>query len=103
MATFWITFRIEDRNVGGRTYDDRRSALYEAVRVRSSQWWLKPTSYVAFESDHSLDALAEACKLAISPDHDLFLMREMDAKGAIICGNNDDRDIYKLMPYLRTL
>jgi hypothetical protein len=103
MATFWLTFRIEDRNVGGRTYDDRRNALYEAVRTRASRWWVKPTSYVAFESQHSLDDLAGACRSSISPAHDLFLIREMDSKNAIICGNNDDKDIYILMPYLRTL
>jgi hypothetical protein len=103
MATFWLTFRIENRTVGGRSYDQRRDALYEAIRQHTKKWWLKPTSFVAFESTQSIDAIADACRVAIAESHDLFLIREMDTKSAIICGNNDDRDIYILMPYLKTL
>lgn len=103
MAAFWLTFRIENRVVGGRTYDERRQALYDAIQQRTTKWWLKPTSFIAFESSHSLGAIAAASKLAIAPSHDLFLMREMDTQNAIICGSNDDGDIYQLMPYLKLL
>lgn len=103
MAVYWLTFRVENQSVGGRSYDVRRQSLYDTIRQRTSRWWLKPTSFIAFESSHSIDALAAACQQAIAPSHDLFLIREMDTKSAIICGNNDDRDIYQLMPYLKTL
>jgi hypothetical protein len=103
MATYWITFRIADHNVGNRTYDDRYKDLQGAVRLRASKWWIKPTSFIAFASEDAIGAIAQACKDAIAPMYDLFLIREMDTKSAIICGNNDDDDIYLLMPYLKKL
>jgi hypothetical protein len=103
MAALWLTFRIADRTVGSLTYDDRLKALQEAVRLRASKWWRKPTSFIAFESSEDIGTLASACKSAIAPSHDLFLIREMDRQSAIICGNNDDDDIFKLMPYLKKL
>jgi hypothetical protein len=103
MAAYWITFRIADHNAGNRSYDDRYKDLQETIRLRASKWWLKPTSFIAFESANDIDTLAAACKGAIAPNYDLFLIREMDTKSAIICGNNDDNDIYLLMPYLKKL
>ena len=103
MTSYWITFRIANRTVNGKTYDARYEALREAIRLRSSKWWLKPTSYIAFASQDEIDVLAKACKAAIAPEYDMFLMRKMDEKNAIICGANDDRDIYDLMPYLESI
>lgn len=103
MATYWITFRLADRTVGNRTYDARLKDLQEAVRLRASKWWLKPTSFIAFESADDIGTLAAACREAIAPTHDLFLIRAMDKMSAIICGNNDDGDIFVLMPYLKKL
>jgi len=103
MAAFWLTFRIANKTIRGKAYDERRNALYEAVQHNCSKWWLTPTSFIAFESASSIDRLATVCKEAIEPSEDMFLIRMMDTKSAIICGANDDKDIFDLMPYLKVL
>ena len=103
MTVYWTSFRIANVTVGGQSYDQRYAALQEAVRVHVTKWWLEPISFIAFSSEHSINSIATACKRAIDPSYDLFLIREMDRKSAIICGKNDDDDIFDLMPYLETI
>jgi hypothetical protein len=103
MATYWITFRIADATVAGRSYEDRYNSLVKIITDNSATWWGKTTSYLAFTWDESIDSIAAKCKAAIAPSQDLFLIREMDKQSARICGKNDDDDIYKLMPYLKSI
>lgn len=103
MATYWITFRIADVTVAGRSYEDRYNALVKIVTDTSPKWWGQTTSYLAFTSDQSIGSIATKFKAAVAPSHDLFLLREMDKQSARICGKNDDRDIYDLMPYLQSI
>ena len=100
MATYWITFRIAEDRVGSRTYEDRYKALQDAIHQRATQWWAEPTSFYAFTSLASIDTLAAEFKRAIAPSHDVFLIRVMDTKSAIICGKNSDKDVFAMMPYL---
>mgnify|MGYP001467596370 CR=1 FL=1 len=100
MATYWITFRIADVTVSGRSYEDRYNALVKIVTGNSPKWWVQTTSYLAFTSDQGIGSIAAEFKAAIAPSHDLFLIRQMDKQSARICGKNDDKYIYDLMPYL---
>lgn len=101
MSTYWVTFRIEDKTVGGRTYDDRYKAFYDAIKTRCQMWWLPPTSFVVFDSTHDIDTLARAFKVALSEQHDLFLLGMTDFKSARIFGANNDQDVYKLIAFLK--
>lgn len=103
MAVHWLTFRIDTRTIGNRTYDNRRTALYQAVADNTSKWWIEPTSFLAFESSNDIRTIASACKAAIAPAYDVFLIREMDAKSALICGKVEESAIFELMPYLKVL
>jgi hypothetical protein len=103
MSSYWVTFRIADRVVNGRTYDVRYEALKDAIKRHASKWWLEPTSFIAFSSANDIGAISAACKAAIVPQYDMFLIRKMDEKSAIICGANEDRDIYEMMPYLKSI
>ncbi|HEY8037953.1 MAG TPA: hypothetical protein VIF37_20450 [Methylobacter sp.] len=103
MTTYWITFRIADARVGSKSYEDRYNALIEAIDTVATGFWGETTSFIAFSSGKSIDTIAAACKSAIAPTHDLFLIRVMDTKSAIICGKNEDQDIFALMPYLKKL
>lgn len=103
MATYWITFRIEQRTVNGRSYAERYEALQQAVLGSATRYWQEPTSFIAFETSASIDAVSTVCKASIAPSHDLFLVREMDKQNARICGQNGDKDIQDLMPYLKAI
>ena len=100
MATFWVTFRIADEYVDGHDDDDRRLMLYEAIRQASNgKWWKEPTSFVLFSSDLSIDAIAEQIRDAISPIHDIVLIREDGVKSARVVGLVEDEDLFEFMDY----
>ncbi|MET4067046.1 16S rRNA C1402 (ribose-2'-O) methylase RsmI [Bradyrhizobium sp. S3.2.6] len=101
MTVYWLTFRIHEATVGGRTYEKRYEALNDAVRTNCTQWWKDPTSFIAFESASTIKSLINALAGAVAESHDMFLIREMDTKSAGIYGKIVDQDIFKLMPYLQ--
>jgi hypothetical protein len=101
MATYWVTFRIENQTIGGRTYDERYRGFQEAVRQRTTHWWLPPTSFIVFDSESDIDTLCRYLQAPLSRAHDVFLIGMPDYKSARIFGVNSDRDIYKLMPFLK--
>lgn len=101
MATYWMTFRIAERRVDGRDDDDRRAALYETVRLATNrQWWKEPTSFVLFRSEYSITDTVDAIRTAISEQHDLVLLRDLDTKAARVLGVVEDTDLFDLMPYV---
>ena len=99
-TTYWLTFRIDEHTINGKSYNERYTALYAAIQTRATRWWLDPTSFIAFESDSSIDQLCTALKGALAASHDMFLLREIDRKEARLFGKQKDPDIKILMPYL---
>ena len=97
---YWITFRIAYETAAGRSYDDRYEAFTNAVIASSSSYWAQTTSFYVIDSNISIDTLVATLKHEFSPSKDLFLIRQVDTKSARICGQNDDNDIFTLMPYL---
>jgi hypothetical protein len=100
MSTYWVTFRIEDKIVNGKDYDDRYDPLIAKLRGMGRYWDI-PTSYVAFETDRDIDPLVRYFTQSLSADHDVFLICEIGVKSARIWGANPDDDIFTLMPYLK--
>jgi hypothetical protein len=102
MAAYWVTFRIAERTVSGRDDDDRREALYEAIRkrVEGNKWWREPTSFVLFNSASGIADLASAIKQAVAPDYDVVLIRAAETKDARVIGPVD-KDLFDLMPYVQ--
>jgi len=103
VTTYWLTFRLSARSVNYITYDDRRQALLAAVERHSTDRWEEPTSFLAFRSGSTIEAISKACKLAIAPSWDMFLIREMDRQNARIGGLVLDRKIFQMMPYLKAV
>jgi hypothetical protein len=101
MAVYWLTFRLHEERVSGSSYEQRYQALYKAIETAATKWWTEPTSFVAFESSQNIGSIAKACKQAIAPSHDVVLLRAMDTQSAILIGEADDPDIFKLIPYLK--
>jgi hypothetical protein len=99
MTTYWLSFRLHENS----TYEERYAALENIVLSNSSMYWKETTSFIVFSSNISIQSVAASIKRVINPKIDLFLIRILDTKSAIICGNNQDQDIYKLIPYLITI
>jgi hypothetical protein len=99
MATYWITFRIQERSHYSRSDDARRQALYDAVRgLAHRKWWVEPTSFILFTSDWSIDEIASAISEAVATQFDVVLIRDAESKVARAIGPVD-ADLFELMPY----
>lgn len=99
MATYWLSFRIGDDDSYAKRYDD----LVEAIRLITNQhWWLETTSFIVFESDHSIDDLVSTVKGLIDEEIDLVLIGMPNFKSARLIGSSSDDTIKKLMPFLKT-
>lgn len=104
LVDYWLTFRIESVTVGGVTSTQRRDALYAAIREVCGSWWIEPTSFIFFDSTQSMSALASKCKAAISPAHDLVIIRKLNVQEARAIGKVQDIQMLKaFMPYLSTV
>lgn len=103
MATFWLSFRIEYKDVGGKSYEDRYTALTDALAAVRGNFWEETSSFMIFESDLPIAQIAARAKAAIAPTHDLFVIRELDKQSAIGCGCINDQDLFVLMPYAKKL
>jgi hypothetical protein len=101
MAVFWLTFRLHEAKISGKSYEERYKALYAVIDNVSTQWWIETTSFIAFESAEGISTIAARCKRAIAPSHDVVLIRLMDTKTAYLVGTAEDHTIYQLMPYLK--
>lgn len=101
MAKYWLSFRIADREAGGRTYNERYDDFKNAVEALATTYWNETTSFYVFESQFGLIDLTRALQSQIHEDYDLFIIRELDRKAGMICGDYSDPSIFTLMPYLQ--
>lgn len=99
MATYWLTFRIEERSANYRSDDARRDALYDVIRnLAHTKWWVEPTSFILFESELRIDDIASSVREVVAPEYDIVLIRDAENKAARVIGPVDP-DLFLLMPY----
>lgn len=97
MATYWLTFRLQDDS----TYSERYSALEEAVRTNASEWWFEASSFYLFTSELEVGELASEIKSAIRPSTDVAVLGMTEFKEMRVIGHNTDNDIYKIVPFAK--
>lgn len=98
MVAYWLSFRVAEHDVEGRSGHDRRTALEEVVYEASGpDWWDATTSFMIFNSDWRFSDLTNRMKAAISQADDVFLIRKLNYRQARICGKVDDLDIFRLI------
>lgn len=103
MAIYWMSFTLDSKIVDGKDYSTRWSALTHDVKSISTGWWEETTAFLIFETTKTISEVASVAKAAVSPAHDIVLIRKMDAQSAVIFGPVSDKDVFKLMPYLKTV
>lgn len=98
MSTYWITFRLKD----GYDYDERYGELQETIRqLTDRDWWLEPTSFIAFKSTLSTSQIAAKIKAVIDTSTDVVLLTRIGYKDHRLIGSVEDTDVYKLFPDLQ--
>ncbi|MCS0463778.1 MULTISPECIES: hypothetical protein [Rhizobium] len=73
MDNYFISFRIASKTAGGKTYDQRREALVEAVHSDSG-FWDGTTSFLAVSSPLNTGAFAKQAASALSRDDDMLIV-----------------------------
>ncbi|MFN3764510.1 MAG: hypothetical protein ACK4R3_02965 [Aliihoeflea sp.] len=99
MATHWLSFRLADNS----TYSERYDKLLEAIRERSSKWWLETSAFLVFDTTHDIDQIAAAAKAAVDPRFDIVLIGMTDFKSARLIGASQDKDIFGLIPFVKNV
>jgi hypothetical protein len=73
LYTYCISFRIADRTVNGRTYDERRQSLIAAVRGNNG-FWDGTTSLLLVESTLDTNALTKRASAGLSAEYDQLVV-----------------------------
>ena len=97
METYWLSFRLKD----DQTYDRRYEALSQAIRFRTDKWWIEPSAFFLFRSASTIDQLAQAVRDAIDPSKDLAIIGMSNIKACRIVGDNQDTDVFELVPFAK--
>lgn len=69
----WSTFRLKR----DATYDTRYAAMVKAFNEAGTNFWEETTSFVAFDTTHTIDQVAAHVKAAINPQTDLLVFRQV--------------------------
>jgi hypothetical protein len=77
MATYCVTFRIANRSVGGRTYDERRQSIVDALHGHGG-YWEETTSFVIANSDLDTTSFTVNASKGLSADHDMLAAFDPD-------------------------
>ena len=88
---YWITFRLKQN----ATWNARYSALIAALNRIGSNFWNEPTSFVAFDSVHLIDAVANRLKTAIDPTTDILLLVLSDTEKCRYIGTPENLSAFK--------
>ena len=99
MSAYWLPFRIED----DLTSDDRRQELYDEIAKlipTNQDYWVEPTSFIAFKSSKSIDAIKSLIETIIDTDKDIVLLVRIGYKSYRLIGNYSDEDVFRMFPEL---
>ncbi|TAX50374.1 hypothetical protein ELH99_09485 [Rhizobium leguminosarum] len=73
MATYFLSFRIADKTVNGKSYAERRQAMIDAVRTKGHGFWDGTTSFLVVESGLSTQGIAANASAALSSSDDMLV------------------------------
>jgi hypothetical protein len=103
-TAYWLNFRIEDDETARKPNQKARyEALVEVVEEYALTWWRQSPSLYIFDTNIDIDRVAPLFKQCINPACDFFMLGEMGKEEVRIFGRYNDKDIFKVMPYLKEL
>lgn len=73
MFTYYITFRIADKTANGKTYDERRKSLIDAIRSGGG-YWEETTPFILVESKLHTAPLAKHASQGLSAKDDMLVV-----------------------------
>ena len=77
-SNYCVTFRIANRTINGRTYDERREMLINNVRKERMGYWDEPTSFILVESALDTPSFARRAVSGLPHDDLVFVFDPAD-------------------------
>lgn len=74
MDTYFVTFRIAELTIGGKTPTERRNKLVENVRSENCGYWAETTSFLIVESSLNTPDFSKHATQGLSPEHDMVVV-----------------------------
>lgn len=73
MYTYAVTFRIANETVSGKTYDQRRQSIVDAVYAKGRGYWDETTSFFLVSSDLSTPDFVKKASSGLSASKDMLV------------------------------
>ncbi len=73
MSTYCVTFRIADGTVGGKTYEERRQSIIDAVYPKGGGYWEETTSFILVNSDLNTHDFAKKASSGLNVANDMLV------------------------------
>jgi hypothetical protein len=77
MNTYCVSFRIADRTVAGKTYQERYDCLMnnlKSTQVKGSGFWMEPTSFALVESHLDTESFAAKAVSGLDKKNDIVFV-----------------------------
>ena len=101
MSNYCITFRLANKTVGGKTYQNRYDLLVSNAITQGKGFWDEPTSFFFVES--ALDTNAYAAKVCkgLSAADDLVIVFDPSDMSACYFGVVEHLEVLVFLPLLK--
>jgi hypothetical protein len=73
MSTYCVTFRVADKTLNGKTYDERRQSIVDAVRTEDMGYWEETTSFFLVESNLQTEPFAKKASTGLDATNDMLV------------------------------
>jgi len=93
MFTYCVTFRIVNKTVNGKSYDDRRQQMLAAFDEKDVGFWDEPTSFILANSSLTADSFAKRLSKGLSSTDDLLFVFEISDHSASYFGALQHEDV----------
>ncbi|MDP9872348.1 hypothetical protein J2S88_000541 [Agrobacterium tumefaciens] len=87
MSTYCVAFRIAAKSVNGRSYEERRDSVIDAIYAKGEGYWDELTSFFIVTSPLSTKQFAERASAGLSREDDLLLAFDPGDMSSAYFGN----------------
>jgi hypothetical protein len=100
MSNYCVTFRLANRTINGKSYDDRRAMLIDNCR-EDKGYWDEPTSFILVESNLNTDAFAAKACRGLSSEDLVFIFDPSDMSASYFGAVDEVNVLRSFFPKLR--
>lgn len=95
MSTYVVTFRIADKTISGKTWNDRYNQLQKNLVQLDKGYWRDPTSFYLVESYEDTNAFAKRIVRGLDPSADMLFTFDPKDMSACYFGDVNALDILR--------